>query len=208
MTYSFLKLRFLKFDMVKFKTLIFSLLFLSLSCGNNSIDSKRTMDGESEKSPRNFHSKAPIGTQVLAGSKKNHSLRWNTGFLFKEVELTPCQETGEPDLSLDKNISNIILTDSSLTVEFRILENCCNDFLCEAEYIDEETLNLIYTGYGSYCSCSCCFGLKYEFEIIRDDGVEGIDPNKLKYLTIGGDMETKRPLKNEIPKLLNRGLRE
>lgn len=52
----------------------------------------------------------------------------------------------------------------TLTIDVAIVANCCHNFLGEAEVIGSDTLNLVYTSYGNFCSCQCCFTLRYKFD--------------------------------------------
>ena len=49
----------------------------------------------------------------------------------------------------------------SLIIEVSLIANCCHNFLGEAEVIDSDVLSLSYVSYGSFCSCSCAFKLRF-----------------------------------------------
>ena len=79
----------------------------------------------------------------------------------------------------------------SLTIGIKYWGNCCHSFLCDIEVKDDTTINLIVHDYGAtYCSCSCCFGLKYHFRTMKVDAFD-----KLKYISINGDNKTMKQLK-------------
>ncbi len=80
--------------------------------------------------------------------------------------------------------------DSTLVVSANIYANCSHKFLGEIEIVEENTLNLVYHGYGGYASCGCCFGLTYTINIFRDDDKRY---TKVKYVTIGGYNKKKLP---------------
>lgn len=73
---------------------------------------------------------------------------------------------------------------TSLTIDVTVVANCCHNFLGEAEVKKNNTLNLIYTSYGGFCSCNCCFTLRYKFDTTMEDHYQ-----ILKYVTIN-DSET------------------
>lgn len=52
----------------------------------------------------------------------------------------------------------------TLTIEAQVIANCCHNFLGEAEVVGNDTLNLVYTSYGGFCSCACMFSLRYKFD--------------------------------------------
>jgi hypothetical protein len=122
------------------------------------------------------------GTTVLTSSEKNLESRWVYGLGLNRISVTPCQSSGEK--VTPTTITSIKqLNDSMLVIKAMISANCGYDFLGEIEVVSDSTLNLIYHGYGSYASCSCCFGLTYEIEIMRDPDY---DMRKLKYVTVNG----------------------
>jgi len=75
--------------------------------------------------------------------------------------------TYKGDSILKDEISVITLTDSTLNIEANIHDNCCFSFLCDAKEENDSILNLTYIGYGVNCSCDCCFGLTYKFNITK-----------------------------------------
>lgn len=54
--------------------------------------------------------------------------------------------------------------ENQLCIEVKVVANCCHNFLGEAEVVNGTTLNLLYTSYGGFCGCQCCFGLRYTFD--------------------------------------------
>lgn len=67
---------------------------------------------------------------------------------------------------------------NQLIIDVTIVSNCCHNFLGEATVLDD-TLKLIYTAYGGFCSCTCCFTLRYIFDTTFE-----ADYHMLKFLTI------------------------
>lgn len=103
-----------------------------------------------------------IGTTVLPGTHKQMSAR-GSGLYLKRVTKSNCHGNANEKWYPDK-INSIINTDSTLTIDINISDNCCYEFLCDISVDSTATLNLIYLGYGTYCACNCCFGLTFHFE--------------------------------------------
>jgi len=76
-----------------------------------------------------------------------------------------------------------------LTIDVAIVANCCHNFLGEAEVVEKDTLNLVYTSYGGFCACDCCFTLRYKFDTTMEETYQ-----ILKQVTINGSEVT-----GEIP---------
>lgn len=79
---------------------------------------------------------------------------------------------------------------NELIIDVSVVANCCHNFLGEAEVVGKDTLNLVYTSYGGFCSCSCCFTLRYKFDTTMEEHYQ-----ILKYVTINGNKTV-----GEIPK--------
>lgn len=103
-----------------------------------------------------------IGTTVLPGTHNQMGAR-GSGLYLKKVSKSDCQREAHEKVRPDK-INSITATDSTLTIDINITDNCCYEFLCDASVDSSATLNLIYYGYGTYCACECCFGLTFHFE--------------------------------------------
>src|SRR5215204_1419850 len=83
-----------------------------------------------------------------------------------------------------KEITSVRQTnDSTLIITASVDENCSYKFLGEIEIVADNTLNLIYHGYGDYSVCNCCFGLTYKIEIFRNEEYKF---DKLKFVSING----------------------
>ena len=127
-------------------------------------------------------------TQVLAGttflpySDKMIGLL-NNGLSSVSFEiLTECHNATTPKTFKDYPKFNEIKRDSTtLTIDVTVVANCCHNFLGEAEVIGKDTLNLVYTSYGGFCSCNCCFTLRYKFNTTMEENYQ-----ILKYVTING----------------------
>src|SRR5690554_2660720 len=91
---------------------------------------------------------------------------------------------------------------NTLTIDVSVIANCCHNFLGEAEVKGKDTLNLVYTSYGGFCSCECCFTLRYKFDTSMEDIYQ-----VLNYVTINGSktvgqivkqaLETKQHIRSE-----------
>lgn len=67
-------------------------------------------------------------------------------------------------------------TAKKLMIDIEVVANTCHNFLAEAEVIGGDTLNLIFTGYGGFCSWGTC-KLRYIFDITLKKTI-------IKYITI------------------------
>jgi hypothetical protein len=113
-----------------------------------------------------------VGTTVIPWSHNSMTVR-GTGYLLTEVKLSPCNSDLEPDYN--DHIESIRQTDSTLEIDIAISDNCCYSFLCDASVDSNNVMHLMYTGYGNYCACDCCFGLTYVFENMHYDDVQPLD---------------------------------
>ena len=120
------------------------------------------------------------GTMFLPYSDKMIGLLNNGLSPLSFGILKECDETIDPKTFKDYPKYNNIKRDSSaLTIDVTVVANCCHNFLGEAEVIGKDTLNLVYTAYGGFCSCSCCFTLRYKFETSMEANYQ-----ILKHITI------------------------
>ncbi len=135
-----------------------------------------------------------IGTTFLPNTEKMIGLI-NKGLSPISLEIIEeCNRTTDPktfkeypkymNVSRDKNI---------LTIDVSVIANCCHNFLGEAEVIGNDTLNLVYNSYGGFCSCECCFTLRFKF----DTSMEA-DHQILKFVTVNGSKKVGQiPIKNK-----------
>lgn len=104
-----------------------------------------------------------IGTTILPWTHNQMGAR-GSGLYLQKVTKSDCQQdVTEYGGGMQDKINSIINTDSSMTIDINIYDNCCYEFLCDISMDSIGTLNLIYYGYGTYCSCDCCFGLTFHF---------------------------------------------
>lgn len=120
-----------------------------------------------------------IGTTLLPDTRNSISC-YNAGIWPTSVEMTPCNSHNEDRFGSNK-VTDIQTTDSTLTITTKIIGNCCHEFLCDPEVDDNGILQLNYFGYGTYCSCNCCFGLTFKFRLDKFEGmskVVGVEINQ------------------------------
>ena len=121
-----------------------------------------------------------IGTTFLPYSDKMVGLL-NNGLSPVSFEIIEeCDSTTDPRTFKDYPKFIEVKRDSTtLTIDVAIVANCCHNFLGEAEVIGKDTLNLVYTSYGGFCGCTCCFTLRYRFNTTMEENYQ-----ILKYVTI------------------------
>jgi hypothetical protein len=125
------------------------------------------------------HDTALYGTTFLPYSSKMIGLM-NRG--LEPIDFTiikDCQASMFRNEDYPKFI-NIVRTETTLTIDVEIIGNFCHNFLGEAEVVGENTLNLIYTDYGGFCSWGPCT-LRYIFNTTMEKEYQ-----TLKYVTING----------------------
>lgn len=129
------------------------------------------------------------GTTVLPWTGNQQNAK-GYGLYLDKVEITPCQQGERP--KEQEEVISVSQTDTTLTIQLNILGNCCHSFLCDIQIENDSIVNLIQYGYGAtYCACICCFGLTYEFSLLR----EYSEFDKLKKVMINGDERTLKQLK-------------
>ena len=136
---------------------------------------------------------APKGNQLFEGSVKLQHLQIVHGYRLKSVLVQSCDDhLGEPNLDDDKRISAISIKENTFEIEFSVVENCCSDFLCEAEIVNESTLNILYHAFGTHCSCACKFEMKYSFTI-EHDYLQEINktPTKITHVQFNGNTDSR-----------------
>ena len=106
----------------------------------------------------------PKGNQIIHNSEKLYNLKWKNGYILNAINISECDNsnTDESIYKFDKKIDSKTFTNDSFTINFKAVENCCSEFLCEAEVIDNATLNVIYNAYGSHCSCNCLYSMSFK----------------------------------------------
>lgn len=139
-------------------------------------------------------------TQVLAGTmflpysdKMNRLLNKGLSPISLEI-IQECDNTTDPRTF--KEYPKFISTSrvgNTLTIDVSVIANCCHNFLGEAEVKGKDTLNLVYTSYGGFCSCECCFTLRYKFDTSMEDIYQ-----VLNYVTINGSKTVEQIVKQDL----------
>lgn len=130
-----------------------------------------------------------IGTTKLPWTHNQMTAK-NYGFDFDSITKSDCKASDEREVySSPGVISSIINTDTSLIIDINIYDNCCYDFLCDIAVDKEGVLNLIYTGYGNYCGCNCCFGLVYHLSKTSYG-----EEKEINAIILNGDSKTMKKL--------------
>ena len=124
--------------------------------------------------------------QVLAGTTFLPYSDKMIGLLNKGISpisleiIQECDNNSDPREFNDyPKFRTIKRNSNELIIDVSIIANCCHNFLGEAEVIGNDTLNLIYTSYGGFCSCNCCFTLRFKFNTSMEKYHK-----TLKYVTI------------------------
>ena len=101
-----------------------------------------------------------VGTDIL-WTKETNQASW-IGLNLENVFFSECSidTNEEPPFFGGNKINSIDKNDSILIIDTKVVGNCCHDFLCSIEILGD-TLNLQHIGYGTYCSCTCCFGITF-----------------------------------------------
>lgn len=111
-----------------------------------------------------------VGTTFLPSSEKMFLLE-NKGLLPISLEIIEeCDNTTDPETFNEyPKFLSTSRVGNTLTIDVSVIANCCHNFLGEAEVVGKDTLNLLYTSYGGYCACSCCYTLRYKFDTSEED---------------------------------------
>ena len=149
----------------------------------NQLDEELRYEVDTLVYPNSNSFKPLIGTTVLPWTANQQNAK-GYGLFLKNVQLGACEQ--DRRLFDEEKVLSIVETDSTLTIHTKILGNCCHDFLCDVQVLDGNKINLIYHGYGeTYCSCQCCFGLSYQFSIMKVEAYHG-----LKFVLLNGNTNT------------------
>lgn len=122
------------------------------------------------------------GTMFLPGTDKTMNLL-NHGLSPIHLEIiNDCDEKVDPKTFKEfPKLNSTYRVGNLLTIDVAVIANCCHAFLGEAEVLGLDTLHLSYTSYGMYCSCQCCFTLRYTFDTAMEHYY-----HTLKYVSING----------------------
>ena len=131
------------------------------------------------------------GNSILLNSPKINAAK-NSGMAFlgfdvKNIALDYTEEM------IPTSIEKIVLEENHCLITFSAPSNCGYSFLGEIEILDD-TLNLIYHGYGTTSFGNCLFSFQYEIQ--KDISNENIVD--LKYFMINGNLSTKKELSKKL----------
>jgi hypothetical protein len=108
-------------------------------------------------------------------------------FVVTKIELEYLEE------ATPTSFEKIMLDENHCLIKFNAPSNCGYSFLGEIEIVND-TLNLIYQGYGTNCFGNCLFA--FEYEIQKDITNENI--LDVKYVMINGNQATKTELSKKL----------
>ena len=125
------------------------------------------------------------GTTVIPFTQ-NQQYAKGYGLFFEKVTKSDCSNSREEVYKEEDKINSFESNESNLTIEVKVYDNCCYDFLCDIAVDSNGTLNLIYQGYGSHCGCECCHGLTFELSKFVHSNF-----GEIKALMLNGDESTR-----------------
>ena len=131
------------------------------------------------------------GNSILHNSQKIREAK-NAGMAFLGFEVKNIALDYSEEM-IPTSIEKIVLEENHCLVKFSAPSNCGYSFLGEIEIVDD-TLNLIYQGYGTNCFGNCLFSFQYEIQ--KDISNENI--LNLKYFMINGNLSTKTELSKKL----------
>ncbi|NME71431.1 hypothetical protein [Flammeovirga aprica] len=90
-------------------------------------------------------------------------------------------ENGVEEEYVEK-VRSVKLLENGFQVNIDKVSNCCQYFLFDCAIVNDNTLDLISTSYGTHCSCSCKFKMTFYFKMMDSSFFD-----KLKAVTINGE---------------------
>jgi len=130
------------------------------------------------------------GNAILLNSEKNRTAK-NSGMNLLSFSVQPLT-TEFSDEVMVLEIERIELEENNCIIQFNAPSYCGYSFLAEIQILDD-TLNLIYQGYGSYSLGHCRYLFQYEVQKEHNE-----NRLHLKYLMINGDLSTKTELSKKL----------
>ena len=142
----------------------------------------------------------PKGNQILDNSEKLYNLKWENGYILNAINISQCDnsKTDEGVYEFEKKIDSITFTKDSFTITFKAVENCCSEFLCEAEIINNDTLNIIYNAYGSHCYCNCLFDMSFKFSYNNRLNDINVERTNIKSIILNNNLNSKIKFENIV----------
>ena len=127
-----------------------------------------------------------VGNAILTQTY-NQQVAKGYGLFLKAIEVADCKGTEPTELN---EITKFDKSSNQWTIKTHVNANCCQNFLVDIKVDDENTLNLIYHNYGTYCFCGCVFELSYIIDVMDLD-----DLSKIESILINGDERTRIQIK-------------
>jgi hypothetical protein len=172
----------------KFYVIVFvAFTLLTTGCFDDTRLPKNKPDAAEKKTDPPVQERILVGTTVLRGSVKNSKTGRNHGMWLVNLTAEPCKT--QVPYKPEEYINTLVkIRDSILVIGIEVYETCDYSFLGEIEVVNENTLNLIYHGYGNYTDCNCVTGLSYKMKLEPDLKDKW---NKIEYFTINGSRRSK-----------------
>ena len=168
------------------------LQMIAVQCQSTELDTvfvKRTVGVNEFELDTLFIPSGRSSKQVLAGTTFLPYSDKMIGLLNNGLSPISLEVVEECDRSVDPRtfddypkFLNVWRGKNELTIDVSVVANCCHNFLGEAEVVGSDTLNLVYTAYGGFCSCNCCFTLRYKFNTKMEANYQ-----ILKFVTINSN---------------------
>ena len=176
--------------LIKILTIVFCVFGLTSVYGQNieldTVFVKKTIGENEFEIDTLFIPGGRSSQQVLAGTTFLPYSAKMLGLLNKGLSpisleiIQECDNNTDPKTFKDYPKFTEVKRDSNeLIIDVAIVANCCHNFLGEAEVVGNDTLNLVYTSYGGFCSCNCCFILRFRFDTTMEEHYQ-----ILKHVTI------------------------
>ncbi len=96
----------------------------------------------------------PCKDSIHPESMLSREARARAGWHLLEYSLSECDSTSDPYQS-KTHISAVIFKENIALVQSKIIKNCCTPTWAEIEWVDDETINLIYSELEDCPSCFC-----------------------------------------------------
>lgn len=130
------------------------------------------------------------GNTILLNSEKIRAAK-NTGMHLLSFSVQPLTVEFSDEVQV-LEIERIELEENHCIIQFNAPSYCGYSFLAEIQILDD-TLNLIYQGYGSYTLGHCRYLFQYEVQKEHNNNMLS-----LKYIMINGNLSTKKELSKKF----------
>lgn len=158
------------------------ILFIPLLCWSQSHFEEQSFSNESVNELQ--------GNTILLNSDKIRAAK-NLGMYLLSFSVQPLEaEFSDEVMALE--IKKIEVEENHCLIQFNAPSYCGNAFLAEIQIV-EDTLNLIYQGYGSNTLGGCYYTFQYEVQKEHQESILNV-----KYIMINGTISTKRQLSKKL----------